>query len=72
MCVLGVGVIENGDSQKSSSSDDGNGDSSSKAQATQGTREHWEQGDPGQGRAKGPAGQSELLSGKSAVAGAVS
>lgn len=54
VCVLGVGVIENGDSQKSSSSDDVNGDSSSKAQATQGTREHWEQGDPGQGRARDP------------------
>lgn len=46
MCVcVGAGVIENGDSQKFSSSDDGNGDSSSKAQATQGTREHWEQDD---------------------------
>lgn len=51
-------------SQRLYSSKDGNGDSNSKAQATQGTREHWSSSQLGsldQGRAKGLTGQNELL-----------
>lgn len=51
-------------SQRLSSSKDGNGDSNSEAQATQGTREHWSRtqlGSLDQGRAKGLTGQTELL-----------
>ena len=50
-------------SQRLSSSKDGNGDSNSKAQVTQGTREHcsgtW-LGSLDQARAKGVTGQTEL------------
>lgn len=50
-------------SQRLSSSQDGNGDTNSKAQATQGTREHCSRtwlGSLDQARAKGLTGQTEL------------
>lgn len=50
-------------SQRLSSSQDGNGDTNSKAQATQGAREHCSRtwlGSLDQARAKGLTGQTEL------------
>lgn len=63
------GLLKTVTSPRFSSSKDGNGDSNSQAQATQGTRERW--GILAKAGQR-DSGQSELLSGKSSVAGAVS